>query len=68
MEGMAWGCNDIGLLLLFGSLVLFALSFGYSTTFFFYLYFLSPTGSKNEPHPFFMFSLQIINCHGKLQT
>jgi hypothetical protein len=41
---MAWGCNDISLLLFVGSHVLFALSFGYSTTFFFYLYFLSLTG------------------------
>jgi hypothetical protein len=45
MGGMAWGCNDIGLLLLFGSHVLFALSFDHSTICFFYLYFHSPTGS-----------------------
>jgi hypothetical protein len=47
---MAWGCNDIGLLLLFGSHVLFALSFGHSTTCFFYLYFHSPTGSTYATH------------------
>src|SRR6266704_399413 len=42
--GIAWGCNDIGLLLLVGSLVIFSLSPILPSSFF-YLSFLSPTGS-----------------------